>query len=76
MSVSSEVDGGLGTTAQAVHPPAAWDASESGDATAPMSSLLAAAAHASTSASAGARGTAPGQPPAVLPAATSLDADA
>ena len=74
--VSSELDGGLGTTTQAARPPAARDASASGDTAAPTSSLSAAVAHASTSASAGARGTAPGQPSAALPAATSPDADA
>jgi len=57
MSVSSEVDGGLGTTAQAACLPAARDASELGDAAAPTSSLSAAAACASTSASNGARET-------------------
>jgi len=62
--------GGLGTTAQAARPPAARNASESEDTAAPT------IARASTSASAGARGTAPGQPPAALPAATSPDADA
>ncbi len=39
-SVSSEVDGGLGMTAQAACPQAARDALESGDAAAPTSSLL------------------------------------
>ena len=76
MGVSSELDGGLGTTTQAACPPDAQDASESGDAATPTSSLSAAVARASTSALAGARGMAPGQPSAAFPAATSLDADA
>ena len=75
-SVSAEVDGGLGMTARADRPPAARDASESGDAAAPTSSLSAEVACASTSASAGARGTAPGQTLAALPAATSPDSEA
>ena len=75
-SVSSEVDGGLGMTAQAACPQAAQDALESGDAAAPTISLSAAAARASTSALAGARGTVPGQPPTALPAAMPPDADA
>jgi len=75
-SVSSEFDGGLGTTAQAARPPAARDASESGDAAAPSSSLSSAVARASTSASAGARGAVLGQTPAALPATTSPDVEA
>ena len=49
-SVSAEDDGGLGTAPQADRPLAARGALESGDAAAPMSSLSAAAARASTSA--------------------------
>jgi hypothetical protein len=56
-SLSAGVGGGTGTTARADRPPAARNASESGDATAPTSSLPAAVARTSTSASAGARGT-------------------
>ena len=66
----------MGTSARADCPPAARNASESGDAAAPMSSLLAAVARASTSTSADARGTVLGQPPAALPATTSPDAPA
>ena len=66
----------MGMTARADRPPAAWNASESGDAAAPTSSLSAAVARTSTSASAGARGTVLGQPPAALPATTSPDAEA
>ena len=76
MRVSAEVDGGLGTTPHADLPLSARDALESGNAAAPTSSLSAAAACGSTSALAGARETAPGQPSAALPAATSQDADA
>jgi len=75
-SVSTKVDGGLGTTALADRPPAARNASESGDTAATTSSLLAAVARASTSASAGARGVALGQTLAALPATTSPDAEA
>jgi hypothetical protein len=57
-------------------PPAARDASESGDAAAPSSSLSAAVTRASKSASAGARGMVLGQTPAALPATTSPDAEA
>ena len=63
-------------TAQADCPPAVWNALESGDAAAPTSSLSAVLACASTSASAGARGTVLGQTPAALPATTSPDAEA
>jgi hypothetical protein len=66
----------MGTTARADRPPAARNASESGDAAAPTSSLSAAVARASTSTSVGARGTELGQPPAALPATTSPDAEA
>ena len=75
-SISAKVDRGLGTTARADRPPAARNASETGDAAAPMSSLSAAVACASTSASVGARGMVLGQPPAALPASTSPDAPA
>ena len=75
-SVSAGVGGGMGTTARADRPPAARNASESGDTAALTSSLSAAVARASTSASAGARGTVLGQPPATLPATTSPDAEA
>jgi hypothetical protein len=75
-SVSAGVRGGMGTTARADHPPAARNASESGDNAAPTSSLSAAVARASTSTSVGARGTELGQPPAALPATTSPDAEA
>jgi hypothetical protein len=75
-SISNEVDGGSGTTARADRPPAAQNASESGDAAASTSSLSAAVARASTSASAGARGTVLGQTPAALSATTSPDAEA
>ena len=74
MIVSAKVDGGLGTTARADRPPAARNASESGDAAAPTSSLS--AERSSTSASAGARGMVLGQTPAALPATTSPDAEA
>ncbi len=48
-SVSAGVGGGMGTTARADCPPAAWNASESGDAAAATSSLSAAVARASMS---------------------------
>jgi hypothetical protein len=64
----------MGTTARADRPPAAWNASESGDAAAPTISLSAVVASASTSASADARGAVLGQPLAALPATTSPDA--
>jgi hypothetical protein len=66
----------MGTIARADRPPAARNASESGDAAAPTSSLSAAVARASTSLSGDARGTVLGQPPATLPATTSPDAEA
>jgi hypothetical protein len=75
-SVSAGVGGGMGTSARADHPLAARNASESGDAAAPTSSLSAAVARASTSTSADTRGTVLGQPPAALPATTSPDAEA
>jgi hypothetical protein len=66
----------MGTTARADWPPAVRNVSESGDAVAPTSSLSAAVARASMSTSVGARGTELCQPPAALPATTSLDAEA
>jgi hypothetical protein len=74
--VSAKVDRGLGTTPRVDHPLVARNASESGDAAAPTSSLSAAVACASTSASAGTRGMVLGQTPAALPATTSPDAEA
>jgi hypothetical protein len=74
-SVSAKVGGGLGTTPHADRPRATRDVLESGDATASTSSLSAAVARASMSASAGARGTAPSRPPATLLAATSREID-
>jgi hypothetical protein len=66
----------MGRTLHTDRPRAAWDVLESGDAAASMSSLSATVARASTSASTGARGTAPSRPLAALPAATSQDIDA
>ena len=66
----------MGTTTRADRPPAARNASESGDAAAHTSSLSTAVARASTSTSADARGTVLGQPPAARPATTSPDAEA
>ena len=59
MNVSAKIGGGLGTTLHVDHPQAALDALESGDAATSTSSLPAAVTRASTSASAGTRGTAP-----------------